>query len=77
MMAVDCFEVFFCFWFFFFVFCLLSFVFCLFMKHPAYGSSQARGPIRTAAAGLHHSHSNTRSEPHLPPTPQLSGNADP
>ena len=23
------------------------------------------------ATGLHHSHSNTRSEPHLQPTPQL------
>ena len=31
----------------------------------AYGSSQARGWIRAAAAGLHHSHSKTRSEPHL------------
>ena len=28
----------------------------------AYGNSQARGPIRTAAAGLHHSCSNTRSK---------------
>ena len=26
----------------------------------AYGGSQARGQIRTAAAGLHHSHSNAR-----------------
>ena len=31
----------------------------------ACGSSQARGQIRAAAAGLHHSHSNTRSKPHL------------
>ena len=30
-----------------------------------YGSSQARGQIEAAAAGLDHSHSNTRSEPHL------------
>ena len=29
----------------------------------AYGSSQARG--RIGATGLHHSHSNARSEPHL------------
>ena len=36
----------------------------------AYGSSQARGPIRATSAGLCHSHSNTRSEPHLWPTPQ-------
>ena len=33
--------------------------------------SQARGLIRAAAAGLHHSHSNTRSELRLRPTPQL------
>ena len=31
----------------------------------AYGSSQARGRIRRAPAGLHHSHSNTGSELHL------------
>ena len=35
----------------------------------AYGGSQARGRIRATAAGLHHSHSNTGSEPHLQPTP--------
>ena len=34
----------------------------------AYGSSQARGLIRAAVAGLHHSHGNTRSELHLQPT---------
>ena len=28
----------------------------------AYGGSQARGQIGAAAAGLHHSHSNTRSK---------------
>ena len=37
----------------------------------AYGGSQARGLIRATAAGLHHSHSNTKSKPHLQPTPQL------
>ena len=31
----------------------------------AYGSSQARGRIGATAAGLHHSHSNARFEPHL------------
>ena len=31
----------------------------------AYGSSQARGRIGAAAAGLHHSHSNVGSEPQL------------
>ena len=29
----------------------------------AYGGSQARGQIRAVSAGLHHSHSNTGSEP--------------
>ena len=40
------------------------FIFCLFLgPHPtAHGSSQARGRIRAAAAGLHHSNSNTRSK---------------
>ena len=37
----------------------------------AYGGSQARTQIRVVAAGLCHSHSNTISEPHLRPTPQL------
>ena len=38
----------------------------LFMATPvAYGSSWARGQIGAAASGLHTSHSNTRSEPHL------------
>ena len=31
----------------------------------AYGGSQARGLIGAIAAGLHHSHSNARSELHL------------
>ena len=33
--------------------------------HIAYGCSQVRDRIGTTAAGLHHSHSNARSEPHL------------
>ena len=38
----------------------------LFMAAPAAcGSFQAKGRIRAAAAGLHHNHSNARSEPHL------------
>ena len=41
-----------------------------------YGSSQARGRIRATAAGLHHSHSNTESEPRLPPM-QLMPMPDP
>ena len=43
----------------------------------AYGSSQARGQTGAAAAGLHHTHSNARSEQHLQPTPQLKATPDP
>ena len=43
----------------------------------AYGGSQARGRFGAAAAGLHHSHSNTGSEPCLRPTPQLMAMPDP
>ena len=38
----------------------------------AHGGSQARGLIGAVAAGLHHSHSNGGSEPHLQTTPQLT-----
>ena len=41
------------------------FLFCIFRAK----SSQARGQIGAVAAGLHHSHSNARSKPCLPPTP--------
>ena len=57
------------------------FVFCLFVfsraAPGAYGGSQARGLITTVATGLHHSHSNAGSEPHLWPTPQLMATPDP
>ena len=44
----------------------------LFRATPAaYGGSQARGQIRATAASLHHSYSNTGSEPCLRHTPQL------
>ena len=45
--------------------------FCFVFLGPcvACGSSQARGRIGAAAAGLHHSHSNVGSEPHLQCTP--------
>ena len=50
----------------------------LFRAAPvAYGSSWARGQIGAAAASLHHSHSNTRSEPCLQPTPQFRAMLDP
>ena len=42
----------------------------------AYGSSQARGWIGAATAGLCHSHSNVGSKPHLRPTPQLAAMSD-
>ena len=43
----------------------------------AYGSFQARGLIRAAAAGLYYSHSNTKSEPRLQPIPQPMATPDP
>ena len=43
----------------------------------AYGSSQARSPIRAAAASLYHSHSKVGSKPPPQPTPQLTAKADP
>ena len=53
-------------------------VFAIFGAAPmAYGGCQARGPIRAVAAGLHQSHSNAGSEPHLRPTPQLTAKPDP
>ena len=56
----------------------LFFIFFLFRAaSTAYGSFQARGQIRAAAASLCHSHSNTRFEPHLQPTPQLVAMPDP
>ena len=54
------------------------FYFCLFRATPvAHGSSQARSQIGAVAAGLHHSHSNARSEPCLRPTLQLMATPDP
>ena len=38
----------------------------------AYGGSEARGQIGAVATGLHQSHSNAGSEPHLQPTSQLT-----
>ena len=43
----------------------------------AYGGSQARGQIEAVAAGLHHGHSNARSELRLQPIPQLIAMPDP
>ena len=45
---------------------LYLFIYFFFRATPlAYGGTQARGPIGATAAGLHHSRSNTRSEPRL------------
>ena len=47
-------------------FSFFFFFFGLFRVAPmAYGGSQARGSIGAIGTGLHHSHSNARSEPHL------------
>ena len=60
-----------------------SFLFCFLFFRPfraapaACGGSQARSRIRAVAAGLHHSHSNARSEPGLQPAPQLTATLDP
>ena len=46
----------------------LIYSFIYFRAAPAaHKGSQARGQIRATAAGLHHSHSNLESEPHLWP----------
>ena len=50
----------------------VSFFFVLRAALAAHGRSQARDPIRAAAASLHHSHSNSGPKPHLRPTPQLT-----
>ena len=56
----------------------ILFFFLLFRAVPtAYGGSQARGRIRATPAGLPHSHCNSRSEPCLQPTPQLTAMPDP
>ena len=41
--------------------------------HAAYRGFQGRGPVRTVATGLHHSHSNNQ----IRPTPQLTATPDP
>ena len=54
------------------------FFFCLFRATPmAHEGSQARGQTGAGAVSLHHSHSNTGSEPSLQSTPQLTTMPDP
>ena len=63
-----------------YIYVYFFFVVCLFRAAPAaHGGSQARGLIGAVAAGLRqsHSHSHTRSEPSLRPTPQLTATPDP
>ena len=63
---------------FLFSFFFFFFFFYLFRATPvAYGGSQGRGRIGAVAAGLHHSHINTGSEPHLGHTPWLLVVPDP
>ena len=62
----------------YFAFSIFFFFFVLFTAAPAaYGSAQARGQIRAAAAGLHLSHSNAEPEPYLQPTLQFVAMTDP
>ena len=61
----------------FFLFFLFFGLFAISWAVPAaYGGSQARGRIGAIAAGLHQSHSNSGSELHLQPTPQLTATLD-
>ena len=56
---------------------LILFILIFFRVTPtAYGSSQARGQIRAAAACLCHSHSNARSKSSLQPTSHLMATPD-
>ena len=59
------------------VFVLFCFLFYFRAEPVAYGSSRAKGWIGGAAADLHHSHSNARSELWLWLTPQLMATLDP
>ena len=57
--------------YFIFILFIYTFIYLFRATPSAYGGSQARGRIGAIAAALHHSHTNTRSEPCLRPTPQL------
>ena len=57
--------------------CLHLFIYFFLLSFPGPHLGQMEGPIRAVATGLCHSHSNTRSEPHLQPTPQLMATQDP
>ena len=54
-----------------YIFYYFIFIFCLFRAAlMAYESFQVGSQMRAAAAGLHHNHSNAKSELHLQPTRQ-------
>ena len=58
-------------------FCVCVCLFAISWAAPwVYGGSQARGRIGATATRLRQSHSNTGSEPHLQPTPQLMATPD-
>ena len=57
--------------------CYSFFLFFFRATPSAYGGSQAKGRIGAVAAGLHYSHSNSGSKPHLQTTPQLTAMLDP
>ena len=61
-----------------FYFLLFIYLFILLFRATpmAHEGSQVRSLIGATAAGLHQSHSNTRSEPRLQPTPQLTATPD-
>ena len=65
---VDCFDIL----FLFICYCFLG----PHLRHMEV-RTLGRGGIRAAAASLPHSHSNTGSEQHLQPTPQLMAMPDP
>ena len=56
---------------------LFIYLFIFTVVPAAYGSSQARLSDPRCSLGLFDSHSNTRSEPHLQPIPQLGTQPDP
>ena len=61
-----------CIWWAYFELDLYLFIYFIVAPQTACGSSQARGQVRAAAAGLYHSHSNTRSQLHLRPISRLT-----
>ena len=57
-----------------YILCFFFFFLGLHLQHI--DVPRLRGQIGASAASLHHSHNNTGSELHLPPTPQLTATPD-